>query len=116
AYTLQLNPRSAATPTVHAGPQPRRPTERHGRAPDLTRDRVAQFLDIEMSDEFVLEVPDGHSGWIDWGLYRARDFERQPDGSYLCAGEGAPLWLRCTRQTDDVIHLVDGHGNRLTHR
>jgi hypothetical protein len=77
---------------------------------------VPRFIDIDMPDEFVLEVPDGHGGWIDWGLYRARDFERQPDGAYLCASEGSPLWLRCQRQHGDLIDVVDGGGDRFTYR
>ncbi len=45
----------------------------------------ARFIDIDMPEEFVLEclTPDG--GWVDWGLYRAEDFERQEDGAYLNA-------------------------------
>ena len=56
-----------------------------------------------MPEEFVLEVKDGEGGWMDWGLYRARDFERQPDGAYLCAGEGSPLWLRCLHSDRDLV-------------
>lgn len=76
----------------------------------------AQFIDIEMPEEFVLEslTPDG--GWIDWGLYRAGDFERGEDGLYVAQGFGSPLWLRCLRQDGSVIHVVDGAGAPFTYR
>jgi len=66
-----------------------------------------------MPDEFVLECLTAEGDWIDWGLYRAEDFERQEDGAYLFAGEGSPLWLRCLRQDGSVI---DGGGDPFTYR
>jgi hypothetical protein len=75
---------------------------------------VRRYVDIEMPDEFVLEVTDDNGEWIDWGLYLARDFERKPDGAYLCAGHGgSPLWLRCLTQRDDSIDVVDGGGREV---
>jgi len=77
---------------------------------------AARFIDIDMPEEFVLEclTPDG--GWVDWGLYRAEDFERQEDGAYLNAMDGSPLWLRCLRQDGAVIYVVDGGGEPFTYR
>ncbi len=42
-----------------------------------------RFLDVDMPNQFVLECLDTHGEWIDWGLYRAAEFERQEDGR-LC--------------------------------
>jgi len=42
-----------------------------------------------MPDEFVLECLTAEGDWIDWGLYRAEDFERQEDGAYRSRARGA---------------------------
>lgn len=60
--------------------------------------------------------PTSEGEWVDWGLYRAEEFERQEDGAYLCAAEGSPLWLRCLRQDGSVIYVIDGGGDPFTYR
>ena len=52
-----------------------------------------------------------------WGLYDAADFVRDEDGTYVCAtGVGSPMFLRCTSQEGDVIHVVDGAGGEHVYR
>lgn len=76
-----------------------------------------RFLDIKLPEEFVLEVPAEAGGWTDYGLYRADQFGRDDDGTYVCAGYGAsPLFLRCVRQRGDVIEVLDGTGAQFTYR
>ncbi len=75
-----------------------------------------RFIDIEMPEEFVLECLTADGSWIDWGLYRAEEFERQEDGAYLNAMDGSPLWLRCLRQDGSVIYVIDGGGDPFTYR
>jgi len=57
-----------------------------------------KFIDIAMPEQFVLEVPTEADGWIDHGVFRAADFDRLDDGSYLCAGRpvspGETDWSR----------------------
>src|SRR4051812_26156430 len=78
---------------------------------------VRPYADIPMPDWFVLEVQDGRGGWVEHGRYRARDFDRLPDGTYLCAGHGgSALWLRCLRQSGNRIDVVDGAGHLFTYR
>lgn len=83
-----------------------------------------RFIDIAMPDQFVLQTRDAgdaqgrrQDGWIDWGLYRAADFGRDEDGTYVSStGGGSPLFLRCTSQEGDVIHVVDGAGGEHVYR
>jgi hypothetical protein len=69
-----------------------------------------------MPDRFVLETLTGAGAWIDWGLYASNDFVVGDDGAYLCQGAGSPLWLRCLRQDDAVIYVVDGGGDPHVYR
>lgn len=64
----------------------------------------------------MLECLTADGSWIDWGLYRAGDFERQEDGAYLSAIEGSPMWLRCLRQDGSVVYVVDGGGDPFAYR
>ncbi len=75
-----------------------------------------RFIDIDMPEEFVLECLTPEGDWIDWGLYRAGDFERGEDALYVVHGFGSPLWLRCLRQDGSVIYVVDGGGDPFTYR
>lgn len=69
-----------------------------------------------MPETFILEVQTDN-GWIDWGWYRAGDFERLEDGSYVCAGlGGSPTWIRCIGRRDDSLDVVDGAGDRYRYR
>jgi len=74
------------------------------------------FIDIEMPEEFVLECLTADGEWIDWGLYRADDFERGEGGLYVAHVVGSPLWLRCLRQDGSGIYVVDGGGEPFTYR
>ncbi len=75
-----------------------------------------RFLDVDMPNQFVLGCLDTHGEWIDWGLYRAAEFERQEDGAYLNAAVGSPVWIRCLRQDGSVIYVVDSGGDPYTYR
>ncbi len=77
---------------------------------------TTEFIDIDMPDEFVLECLTADGSWIDWGLYRAEDFEHQEDRAYLSAIEGSPMWLRCSRQDGSVVYVVDGGGDPFSYR
>jgi len=105
-------------PCYSALPVSIRPRWRHCAAAALCFDDLVptRFIDIDMPEEFVLECLTAEGGWIDWGLYRAEEFERQEDGAYLFAGEGSPLWLRCLRQDGSVIYVIDGGGDPFTYR
>jgi hypothetical protein len=81
-------------------------------APDHRR----RYVDITMPRQFVLETLTGEGDWIDWGLYAASDFQRLDDGTYVAAGEGSPLFLRCLRQDRSVVYVVDGGGEPFTYR
>jgi hypothetical protein len=62
------------------------------------------FVELSLPDRFILEVPVG-DGWIEHGRYEADAFQRQPDGSYLCAGHGgSPTYLRCVLVRSDGGH------------
>lgn len=44
-------------------------------------------------------------------------FSRVPDGTYVCSGwGGSPLFLRCLRQDDSVVYVMDGQGQPFTYR
>lgn len=70
-----------------------------------------------MPDRFVLEVAAKGGGWIDYGLFERGLFERLDDGSYVCSGDGgAPLRLRCVRQSDEEVEVLDSDGRHRTYR
>lgn len=75
-----------------------------------------KLIDVAMPEEFVLECLTADGEWIDWGIYRAIDFEREEDGAYLNTIDGSPLWLRCLRQDGRVIYCIDGGGDPYTYR
>lgn len=74
------------------------------------------YIDLELPEKFFIETPDGDGSWVIWGLYLAELFERQPDGSYLCAYDGSPMWLRGLRQDGDIVDVVDGGGEHHVYR
>jgi len=75
------------------------------------------FLSIEIPDSFVLECRTGDGGWAVHGAYGSSDFQRLPDGTYVCAGHGgSPLFLRSVRQDGQVLQVVDGGGREFTYR
>lgn len=60
-------------------------------------------------------TPDG--SWIDWGLFDASTFDRDPTGAYLSAGHGgSPLVLRCLRQDGSILYVVDGAADPFVYR
>jgi hypothetical protein len=74
------------------------------------------FVAVSLPDRFILEVPDG-DGWIDHGRYEASAFQRQEDGSYLCAGPwGSPTYVRVARQHRDQLDVVGNDGSASTFR
>jgi len=74
------------------------------------------FLDVEMPTFFRLDVQLADGSWIDDRFCDRRNFERQPDGSYVCVGIGSPVFLRCVERDDDVLVCVDGGGRRSRYR
>jgi hypothetical protein len=82
----------------------------------MTRER---YLDIEMPERFVLEVRGEKGGWLDWGVYWAKDFRRREDGSYFCWPLlGSPLYFRCIAHRDGYFEHIDegGHGSVYAYR
>lgn len=75
-----------------------------------------RYRDVDMPERFVLECLTGTGAWIDSGLYHAEAFQRDADGTYVFAGDGSPLYLRCLRQDGCVIYVVDGAGDPYTYR
>lgn len=75
-----------------------------------------RYIHLELPEKFFIETPDGAGGWVIWGLYLAELFERQPDGSYVCAYDGSPTWLRGLRQNGHIVEVVDGGGEHFTYR
>lgn len=75
------------------------------------------FVAITMPERFVLEVEQNNGTLVDHGVYRADDFTRTYDGSYVNAGHGgSPIWLRCIRQRGAWIVCLDGSGARIRYR
>lgn len=75
------------------------------------------FVAIAMPERFVLETQHDGGTLVDQGLYRADDFTRTYDGSYVNAGHGgSPIWLRCIRQSGAWIVCLDGSGARIRYR
>lgn len=74
------------------------------------------FHPIEMPSEFGLECLNRDGSWVLHGIFRAEEFDRQPDGAYLNAKEGLPTWLRCLRQDGQIVYSVDGGGDPHTYR
>jgi len=51
-----------------------------------------------------------------WGLYRAADFSRCENRTYVCSTDGSPLFLRALAQAADVIRVLDGGGEEHEYR
>jgi hypothetical protein len=69
-----------------------------------------------MPKRFLLDIRTPETGeWINWGAYPRRLFERQPDGSYVCAGHGSTVWIRCIAHHDGWFEHVDGGGHGEVH-
>jgi hypothetical protein len=76
-----------------------------------------RFLDIDMPDEFVLEIRADDGQWIEHAFYSSDLFGRNDDGTYVCAGQGgSPMFLRCVRQRGQYIDVLDGGGFGYTYR
>jgi len=75
-----------------------------------------RFLDLEIPDWFVLDALTEEHGWLDWGFYGRHQVERLEDGSYVCLGDGVPIYLRCLAHRDEGFDAVDGTGRRLIYR
>ena len=88
-----------------------------GLAQDVTTSvPIRRYRPIDMPDRFVLEVLTDEGEWIDSGLYAAADFAVSDDGAYVCQGAGSPMWLRCLRQDNAVVYVVDGGGDPYVYR
>jgi hypothetical protein len=75
------------------------------------------YVALELPTRFALSSLGDDGAWTAWGEFRAADFSRLDDGSYLCSGYGgSPVYLRCTRQEGSVIECIDGGGELHTYR
>jgi 5'-deoxynucleotidase YfbR-like HD superfamily hydrolase len=76
-----------------------------------------KFVEVDLPDRFVVEVPSRDGGWIDYGKFARDRFSRLEDGSYLCAGEGwSPFYLRCVARHGPLLVVLDGSGERFVYR
>lgn len=50
---------------------------------------ASKFATITMPDQFLLEVHTENGGWIDYGVFRAADFDRLEDGTSSAPGTAA---------------------------
>ena len=75
------------------------------------------YLDIDLPSCFALEIRGANGRWLEWGTYRAADFVRKGDGTYVCAGYpyGSPTYFRCLAQFDGYFLHVDGGGSGNVH-
>jgi hypothetical protein len=64
-----------------------------------------------MPRRFILEFWLEDGGWMDWGAYPRRLFERLPDGSYVCGCHGSTVWIRCIAHHGDHFEHIDGGGD-----
>ena len=46
----------------------------------------------------------------------ATEFDRQPDGAYVCPSGSSGTWIRCVEHLDEGFVHVDGGGDRHTYR
>lgn len=76
----------------------------------------SRYLALDLPPTFILEIRSEAGIWSEWGAYRAKDFERLEDGTYVCAGHGgSPTWLRCIAHRDGYFEHVDGGGQGQVH-
>ena len=69
-----------------------------------------------MPGRFALEFQTGDGTWMEEAGCLAREFERLPDGSYICSSGSSATWIRCVERHDDHFVHVDGDGERHRYR
>lgn len=70
-----------------------------------------RYLALDLPATFTLEIRSEAGIWSEWGVYRAEDFVRLDDGSYVCEGHGgSPTWLRCIARRYGSFEHMDGGG------
>lgn len=69
-----------------------------------------------MPEFFRLDVQLPSGEWIDERFCDRSTFVREPDGSYVCAGFGSPVFLRCVGCDGGVLVCLDGAGSPHRYR
>ena len=76
------------------------------------------YLEVEMPEQFTLEIRDHNRGrWTPWAALRADWFIRDEDGTYVCTAHGgSPVYIRALSvDPAGVIEHVDGDGFGAVH-
>jgi hypothetical protein len=71
--------------------------------------KPGRYLDLDFPERFDLQVED-RGRW--WSIVAAgpEDFERQPDGSYVCSPGYTLVFIRCVEKHPGYFVHVDGDG------
>jgi hypothetical protein len=72
------------------------------------RDR---YLEVEMPEHFLLEVRADDGSWMEEARCLRSEFDRLPDGAYICSSGSSGTWIRCVEYLDQGFVHVDGGGN-----
>jgi hypothetical protein len=75
-----------------------------------------RYLDVEMPKRFALQLQGSDGAWLDDAVCLQREFERLPDGSYICSAFGSATWIRCVGHREDGFDHVDGGGQLSRYR
>lgn len=74
-----------------------------------------RYLEVDLPEEFVVESLE-RGKWMEWARHPREHFRRQENGSYVCAGYGSPIFLRCVRKEGEKLHVLNGFGQPLVYR
>jgi hypothetical protein len=75
-----------------------------------------RYLELDLPARFELQVREEDGSWSTFAVAAGEDFELQPDGSYVCAGGGRPIFLRVVEVRSDYFVHVDGARDRFDYR
>ncbi len=76
-----------------------------------------RYVDLELPEEFAIDVPSKEGAWVEFASFRRDLFARLSDGSYLCAGHGgSPFYLRCLARHGSLLVVLDGAAERFVYR
>lgn len=73
-----------------------------------------RYLDLDLPERFDLRVQAQDGTWLSQAISGAAEFERQSDGSYVCAPGHTLIVLRCVERHAD--HFVHANGDGELHR
>lgn len=68
-----------------------------------------RYLELDFPEHFDLQVFE-NGAWVSIVAAGADEFERQPDGSYVCSPGYTLVFLRCVEKHDNYFVHVDGGG------